>query len=112
MDQTFSLFLQDIPPKLLPRQSLCGRNIKEVSVWYGIAGYAMAFSTGYLRMYNNKHWLSDVIAGAGIGIASTKLAYWLYPKIESKLFKHAPASTMILPVYQNRTIGLNLVHQF
>ena len=85
---------------------------KEVSPWYGIAGYAMAFSTGYLRMYNNKHWMSDVVAGAGIGIASTKIAYWLYPKIESKLFKHKQVNTMIMPACHTRSIGLNMVHQF
>ena len=41
---------------------------------------------GFLRMYNNKHWLSDVVAGAGIGIMSTKIAYWIYPVIKRKLF--------------------------
>ena len=38
-------------------------------------------------MYNNRHWLTDVAAGAGIGILSTKIAYWLYPFLNSKLFK-------------------------
>ncbi len=46
-------------------------------------GYLAAGATGVLRMYNNKHYLSDVITGAGIGILTTKLAYWL----DSKLFK-------------------------
>ncbi len=55
--------------------------------WPGVAGYSMATATGYLRMYNNKHWFGDVVAGAGIGIVSTKLAYWLYPKIQHKLWK-------------------------
>lgn len=44
-------------------------------------GYVVAAGTGFMRMYNNRHWFSDVIAGAGFGILSTKLAYWLYPKI-------------------------------
>ncbi len=85
---------------------------KDVSPWYGIAGYTMAVATGYLRMYNNKHWFSDVIAGAGIGIASTKLAYWLYPKIKHKFFKDKPMNTMVMPYYQNKTIGFSLVHSF
>lgn len=51
------------------------------SVWYGIAGYTLAAGTGFLRMYNDRHWLSDVLAGAGIGILSTKIAYWIYPEI-------------------------------
>jgi membrane-associated phospholipid phosphatase len=41
------------------------REYKEVSSWYGMAGYAAAATTGILRMYNNKHWLRDVVAGAG-----------------------------------------------
>lgn len=85
---------------------------KEVSPWYGVAGYAMATATGYLRMYNNKHWLSDVVAGAGIGIASSKLAYWLYPKIQHGLFKDKKTSTMILPMYQSKSLGFSLVHTF
>jgi hypothetical protein len=85
---------------------------KDVSPWYGVAGYAMAATTGYLRMYNNKHWLSDVAAGAGIGIISTKLAYWLYPKIQYKLFKDKPVNTMIMPSWQNGNIGLGMIRRF
>ena len=35
------------------------------SPWVGIGAYAMAFSTAFLRMYNNKHWFGDVVTGAG-----------------------------------------------
>ncbi|MEO9953699.1 phosphatase PAP2 family protein [Nonlabens sp.] len=59
-----------------------------VSPWYSIAGYTIAAGTGFLRIYNDKHWLSDVAAGAGIGILSTKIAYWLYPYIKSVIFKN------------------------
>ncbi|MEO5893661.1 MAG: phosphatase PAP2 family protein [Ferruginibacter sp.] len=85
---------------------------KNVSVWYGIAGYAVAATTGYLRMYNNKHWMSDVIAGAGVGIASTKIAYWLYPKIKHVLFKEKLRNTCIIPTYQNKFAGFVLIHNF
>jgi len=59
---------------------------KDVSPWYGIAGYTAATATGILRMYNNKHWLRDVVAGAGFGILSTELAYWLEPKLAKMIF--------------------------
>jgi membrane-associated phospholipid phosphatase len=85
---------------------------KDVSPWYGVAGYAMAITTGYLRISNNKHWMGDVVAGAGVGIISTKLAYWLYPGIKQKLFKDKPVHTIVLPTYQNGAIGLGLVHNF
>ena len=75
---------------------------KDVSPWYGVAGYAMAATTGYLRMYNNKHWVGDVAAGAGIGIMSTKLAYWIYPVIKHALFKDKEVKTVIMPTYQDQ----------
>jgi membrane-associated phospholipid phosphatase len=37
-----------------------------------------------LRLYQNEHWLSDVLAGAAIGMASTKLVYWLNKKMKSR----------------------------
>lgn len=85
---------------------------KEVSPWYGIAGYAAAAATGYLRISNNKHWMSDVVAGAGVGIISTKLAYWIYPVIKRKLFKGKEVSTIVMPTYQDGTLGVGLVHHF
>lgn len=78
----------------------------------GSAAYAVAVATGALRVYNNKHWCNDVLAGAGIGILSANVAYWLYPW-EKKLFwpnknksKNA-ANIMVIPTYetQHNTIG-------
>lgn len=45
------------------------------SPWYSIAGYGVATATGVMRVLNNRHWISDVLSGAGIGIFSTELAY-------------------------------------
>ena len=56
------------------------------SPWVGIGAYAMAFSTAFLRMYNNKHWFGDVATGAGLGIISTRFAYYIYPPIKKFLF--------------------------
>ncbi|MBS7155034.1 MAG: phosphatase PAP2 family protein [Sanguibacteroides justesenii] len=47
------------------------------SPWIGIGAYTAASTTGLMRMANNKHWLSDVLTGAGIGILSTELGYYL-----------------------------------
>ena len=47
------------------------------SPWYSIAGYGVATATGVMRVLNNRHWVSDVLSGAGIGIMSTELAYAL-----------------------------------
>lgn len=67
---------------------LLRREYWEVSPWIGVAGYAAATATGLFRMYNNRHWLTDVIAGAGFGILSAQAAYWLYPFIAKTFFHH------------------------
>ncbi len=85
---------------------------KDVSLWYGIAGYAMATTTAYLRMYNNRHWFRDLLPGAGIGILSTRIAYWIYPSIKRKFFKDKPMNTMVMPYCQNGGAGLSLVYNF
>jgi membrane-associated phospholipid phosphatase len=60
------------------------QEFKDSKPWLPVAGYVMACATGYLRMYNNKHWISDVLAGAGIGIGSTRLAYLIYEKYRKR----------------------------
>ncbi|HTE24736.1 phosphatase PAP2 family protein [Flavitalea sp.] len=85
---------------------------KHVSPWYGYAGYAVAVTTGYLRMYNNRHWLSDVAAGAGVGIASTKIAYWLYPKVKKLFFNKSKSENIIMPSYSDGSVGINFIRRF
>lgn len=47
------------------------------SPWVGIGAYSVAAATGFMRVANNKHWLSDVMTGAGIGIITTEMGYLL-----------------------------------
>ena len=86
---------------------------KDVSIWYGISGYAVAAGTGFFRMYNNRHWLTDVAAGAGIGILSTKIAYWVHPFIKETLFKDKKDTNgIIVPFYNGKEYGLGAVVRF
>lgn len=48
---------------------------------YSIGGYGVATMTAVGRGLNNRHWVSDVFAGAGIGILSSQLAYFFVDKI-------------------------------
>lgn len=45
--------------------------------WIAVAGYTVATIVGLMRIYNNRHWAGDVLAGAGLGILSTTLVYWV-----------------------------------
>jgi len=87
---------------------------KDESVWYGIAGYAVASGTGIFRIVNNRHWLTDVATGAGIGILSTKVAYWMYPYMKRKLFPGSSnkVSSMVSPFYNGKHIGCGVVVHF
>ncbi|WP_317046292.1 phosphatase PAP2 family protein [Flavobacterium sediminis] len=86
---------------------------KDISVWYGITGYLVAAGTGFFRMYNDRHWLTDVVAGAGIGIISTKVAYWLHPVIEKKIFKSKNKSNKIaMPFYNGKQYGVGVAITF
>jgi len=50
---------------------------KDSNVWYASSGFLFATATGVLRIANNKHYTSDVLAGAGIGLASGLIvSYW------------------------------------
>lgn len=42
---------------------------------YPVAGYTVASITGMLRILNDRHWISDVLVGAGIGMLGTRLGY-------------------------------------
>ena len=51
----------------------------EYGPWWGLGAYTVATGTALMRIYNNRHWVSDLLGGAGIGILSAQAAYWLLP---------------------------------
>ena len=79
---------------------------RDVSPWIGYAGYTVATATGVLRLYNNKHWVSDVVAGAGFGIASTKIAYLIYPHLKKLVVGKQRLHYSMVPTYQQKAIGI------
>ncbi|MEE1962297.1 phosphatase PAP2 family protein [Allomuricauda taeanensis] len=82
---------------------------KDVSVWYGITGYVVAAGTGFFRMYNDRHWLTDVTAGAGIGMLSTKIAYWIHPWVKRTLFKDGETMDgLVMPFYNGKEWGVGI----
>ncbi|MDU0370061.1 phosphatase PAP2 family protein [Hymenobacter endophyticus] len=55
--------------------SIVHTEFRDKSQWYGVGAYTIATSVAALRMLNDRHWQSDVVAGAGIGILSAHLGY-------------------------------------
>lgn len=88
------------------------QELKDKSVWYGIGGYTLAVATGFLRIYNNRHWFSDVLAGAGVGILSAQAAYWLYPEIRKLYVGSVLEHAMIIPFGNGQVVGIGFFARF
>ena len=75
------------------------------SVWYSIGAYTMASTVGVFRMLNNRHWISDVLVGAGIGILSTNVVYATH---QYKWGKRKPLALSIHPYGFSGSYGVHL----
>lgn len=67
----------------------------------GVGGYAMATATGLGRGLNNRHWVGDMLTGAGIGILSTELGYLVADKIFKRQGINAPLKNNPIPISSN-----------
>lgn len=72
------------------------------------AGYIIAGTTGVMRMLNNRHWFSDVVAGAGIGILSTSLSYLIF----DKYLKEKGYCFSVNPIYDGRNLAMSVSINF
>ena len=74
--------------------------------WVSIAVYTIASASGLLRIINNRHWLSDVLCGAGIGILSTHIAYKTHKFRLSKRKK--TVSLTVIPSFSQDIYSANI----
>lgn len=89
------------------------KEYKDVSPWIGVAGYAVATGTGALRVLNKKHWVSDVVTGAGIAILSVELGYLLLPVFHSMLGVRSRSSSFaVAPVIGIDSYGIGMTYTF
>lgn len=81
----------------------------EQSIWYSIGAYSCATTVGLMRVAKNAHWISDVVAGAGIGMLSTELVYLthLY-KWDNEHIKNFD----VFPFKVGQQKGLTMVYTF
>jgi membrane-associated phospholipid phosphatase len=68
---------------------------KDTDPWLAYGGFAMASATGILRITNRAHWLPDVLTGAGIGILTVNLVYFVKPFNHFQPFKEKRKITWI-----------------
>ena len=84
----------------------------DTSPWLAYSGYLFATTTGVFRVLNNKHWVSDVLVGAGLGILVTDLVYRFEPLENWNPFKNEKVQTTIAPSYYKNTAGLYINIRF
>jgi len=75
------------------------------------SGYAFSTTTATFRVLNNRHWLSDVLVGAGIGIIVTNLVYYFEPFKNFNPFLHSHKFTLV-PVVENNKYGAYFSYSF
>lgn len=80
--------------------------------WLAVGAYTIATATGALRVYNNHHWLSDVIAGAGVGILSARIGYWLLPYTKRMMHRLTGCEIFVSPTASSTGAALNTVVRF
>lgn len=86
--------------------TLLFKEYKDSNIWYASSGFLFATTTGFLRIAKNKHYTSDVLAGAGIGIGvGLAVSYWSPFKSFSN--RKNKTNTIIYPqLGENYGIGL------
>lgn len=75
---TYNSFPSGHTAQAFAAATLLSEEYKDKLPWMPYAAYGLASSVGMLRMANNRHYISDVLLGAGIGILSMKVAYWTH----------------------------------
>ena len=78
------------------------------SPWYSVGAYTIAAAVGVLRVYNERHWFTDVFAGAGIGILSARIGYWLLPYTRKTMYRLTGCDAFVYPAisYEGASLGV------
>ncbi|MFC6996297.1 phosphatase PAP2 family protein [Rufibacter roseus] len=89
--------------------TIVDKEFRDKSVWISVGSYTIATATGVMRVLNNEHWMSDVLAGAGVGILSVNTVYFIH----NRLAKDKGLNTSLVPtVLPNGSLGMGMVVQF
>ncbi len=82
------------------------------SPWYSVGAYTIAAAVGVLRVYNERHWFTDVFAGAGIGILSARIGYWLLPYTRKAMHRLTGCDAFVYPSVNREGATLGMAMRF
>lgn len=83
---------------------------KDSNLWYASSGFLFATATGILRIANNKHYTSDVLAGAGVGLAAGLIVSYWNP-FQSVTFRKKKKTTAFVYPQIGSQIGMGAIVQ-
>lgn len=78
---------------------------KETEPWIAYSGFVVATATGCFRMTNNAHWMPDVVVGAGIGVLTANVVYFLEP-LKKLQFSPKGKNVSFLPLVGYKSFAL------
>lgn len=93
------------------------KEFKDSSPVLAYSGYAIAAFVACSRVYNNRHWVADVLAGAGFGILSVELSYLIYFPIRNAIahqlnLKSKDRPLVAAPLLSGEMAGVYLSFRF
>ena len=91
--------------------SVLHQEFKTSAPVFAYSGYLFSTTTGIFRMLNNKHWLSDVLVSAGIGILVTNMVYYFKPFKNFNPFKKNKRLSFY-PLIENKVYRLKISYHF
>ncbi|MFB9863248.1 phosphatase PAP2 family protein [Rufibacter immobilis] len=89
--------------------AIVDKEFRGKSKWISVGSYTIASATGVMRVLNNEHWMSDVLAGAGLGLLSVNTVYFVHDRIMRNKGLNASIAPTVLP---NGQLGMGMALQF
>lgn len=85
----------------------------DYGTWPGVGAYVVATGVSAMRLAGQRHWVNDLLAGAGIGVLSARAALWLLP-LERRWFglERHRTQALIAPAYEPATRSVALAATF
>jgi len=81
--------------------SVLKHELKNSAPIFAYSGYFFSTTTAAFRVLNNRHWISDVLVGAGIGILVTELVYYFEPLKNFNPLKKSKNISFVPKINQN-----------
>lgn len=85
--------------------------LKNSSPILSYSGYVLATTTGAFRVLNNKHWVSDVLVGAGVGMLTTDVFYKIQDH-QTTLKKERKTTAIFVPSFREKSVGFTGIINF